>query len=77
VRSRATVRFAIPEGTAAAGATLRLYDVLGREVRAVRAEADPGRHEQTLDVSGLSSGIYVLRLTAGGAAKTRKLTVVR
>jgi hypothetical protein len=76
-RSRATVRFAVPEDRAADAVRLRLYDVLGRRVRTVRAEAEPGRHEHTLDVTGLSSGVYVLRLQAGGQTKTRKLTVVR
>jgi hypothetical protein len=36
-----------------------------------------GRHETALDVSGLPSGMYLLRLEAGGEAVTRKLTVVR
>jgi hypothetical protein len=36
-----------------------------------------GRHEHTLDVSGLSSGVYVLRLQAGDQTRTRRLTVVR
>ena len=76
VRQRATVRYGVPESLDGP-VRLALYDVLGRQVRTVRAEAEPGRHEQTLDVSGLASGVYVLRLTAAGTAKTRKLTVVR
>jgi len=76
-RQRATVRFAVPEDRAADAVTLRLYDVLGRRVRTVEARADAGRHEQTLDVGGLSSGVYVLRLRADGVAKSRKLTIVR
>jgi hypothetical protein len=76
VRQRTTIRYAVPEGTSGP-ITLRLYDVMGRQVRTVDARAEAGRHEQTLDVSGLASGVYVLRLTAGGAAKTRKLTIVR
>jgi len=75
-RSRATVRYGVPESVDGP-VKMRLYDVLGRRVRTVRAEAEAGRHEQTLDVDGLSSGVYVLRLQAGGTAKTRKLTVVR
>jgi len=75
-RQRATVRYAVPEGTDG-DVTLRLYDILGRQVRTVSVEAEAGRHEQTLDVSGLSSGVYILRLTAGEEATTRKLTVVR
>ena len=37
----------------------------------------PGPRTQRLDVSGLASGVYILRLTAEGAQQTRKLTVVR
>ncbi len=76
VRHRATIRYAIPEGTDG-NVTIRLYDVLGRQVRTLSADAAPGRHDRTLDVDGLSSGVYVVRLTAGGQTKTRKLTVVQ
>ncbi|MEF8796964.1 MAG: T9SS type A sorting domain-containing protein, partial [Salinivenus sp.] len=77
-RQRVTVRFAVPEGQAGEGeATLRLYDVLGREVRSAAPGAEAGRHETQLSVEGLASGTYFLRLTAGGQAVARKLTVVR
>jgi hypothetical protein len=72
-----TVQYAVPEKAAEGEAALRLYDVLGRRVRNVRAEATGGRHETQLSVEGLASGIYVLRLTAGPEAETRRLTVVR
>jgi hypothetical protein len=75
-RNRATVRYAVPEGPDGK-ATLRLYDVLGRQVRTVKPPADAGRHEQMLDVSDLRSGVYVLRLQAAGQFQTRKLTVVQ
>lgn len=74
---RATVRYGVPEGTDDGAVTMRLYDVLGRQVRTVEASTEAGRYEQPIDVSGLSSGVYVLRLQAGGATETRKLTVVR
>jgi predicted outer membrane repeat protein len=73
---RATVRYAVPEG-AGGDVTLRLYDVLGRTVRMVTARAEAGRHTRTLDVSGLASGTYFLRLQAGGPAVTRKITVTQ
>jgi len=76
-RERATVRFAIPDGNAASDATLRLYDVLGRQVQTVRPSAEAGRHELQLDTSRLPSGTYVLRLTVGGTSKTQQVTVVR
>jgi len=75
-RTRATVRFAVPEGQAQA-VTLRLYDVLGRAVRTVRSTAEPGRHSVALDTQGLTSGVYFLRLRAGDATKTQRLTVVQ
>jgi hypothetical protein len=77
---RVTVRFAIPEEARSASqgeATLRLYDVLGREVQSVRTSAEPGRHETQLSVQDLASGVYVLRLQAGETSQTRRLTVVK
>jgi hypothetical protein len=46
-------------------------------VQSVQASGEPGRHAQPLDVSGLSSGVYFLRLWADGQSVTRKLTVVQ
>jgi hypothetical protein len=75
-RSRATVRLAIPEQAAADDATLRVYDVMGRQVRTVE-DVSGGRSTVDLDLNGLSSGVYVLRLSAGGATRTQRVTVVR
>ena len=76
-QSRATVQYAVPEGTDAESVTMRLYDVLGRQVRTVAADAEAGRHEQQLSVSNLSSGVYFLRLRAGERTATQQVTVVR
>lgn len=76
-RSRAVVRFAVPEGTGGE-ARLALYDVMGRKVRSMRVSAKAGRHKKSIDVSGLASGMYILRLSVKDAApKTQKVTVVR
>ena len=56
---------------------LRLYDALGRQVRSARPDVRTGRHVQSLDLSGLSSGAYFLRLTVGDQMDTQRLTVVR
>ena len=78
-RQQVTVRYGIPqavvEGTG--GVRLRLYDVLGRRVRSVEVEAEPGRHKQQLSVGSLASGVYILRLSDGGRSVTQKLTVVQ
>mgnify|MGYP006276686507 FL=1 len=80
-RSRVTVPIALPEGTSGSGtradAQLHLYDVLGREVRAVRVPMKPGRHKLRLDTTPLASGLYLLRFTVGDETRTRRLTVVR
>jgi hypothetical protein len=76
-RTRATIRFAVPARADGTEATLQLYDLLGRRVRQVLTSGTAGRHEQQLDVSGLSSGLYVLRLVAGDEVRTQRITVVR
>ena len=73
-QQRATVHYALPEKQKA---SIRLYDVLGRQVQSVRTGAEAGRHETQLSVQDLASGVYVLRLRAGGNAQTRRLTVVK
>ena len=71
---QARVRFSIPERQEV---QLRLYDALGREVRAIVNAEREGRHEETIDVSGLPSGTYFIRLKAGSKTRTQRLTVVR
>ena len=73
-RQRATVRYALPDKQEA---TIRLYDVLGRRVRTVLNGTQEGRHQRTLDVGSLPSGVYFLRLQADGQTRTQKLTIVR
>lgn len=62
-RSQAAVRFAVPEQQ---DVSLRLYDVLGRQVRTVQQGDVQRRQELQVDVSGLPSGTYFLRLTTDG-----------
>jgi pullulanase/glycogen debranching enzyme len=73
-RNQVTVQYALPKKQSA---TLRLYDVLGRRVETVAQSTQQGRRQVTLDVSGLTSGVYFLRLTAGDATRTQRLTIVR
>jgi hypothetical protein len=73
-RQRATVRYALPDKQEA---TIRLYDVLGRRVQTVLNKKQEGRHQRTLDVGALPSGVYFLRLRAGGQTRTQKFTVTR
>lgn len=71
------VRFTVPEQSGGESVTLKLFDMLGRQVRSVQTSATSGRHRHQFDVSGLNSGTYFLRLEAGGQTDTQRLTVVR
>ncbi len=56
----------------------RLYDVTGREVATlVEGSLSAGRTPVSVDASGLSAGVYVLRVAADGQVVSRRLTVVR
>jgi len=72
------IRFTLPE---AGQATLQVYDITGRRVATlVDGFLARGEHQvrfDALDVRGISSGVYVYRLTAAGGTQTRKMTVVK
>ncbi len=69
----------IPYEVAAAGPVrLAVYDVTGREVAVlVDGVLAPSAYEATFDARGLASGVYVVRLVAGGEALSSRLTVLR
>ena len=71
------MRFAVPESQDSSEVQLRLYNIMKRQVQSIGVSAKAGRHEKSVDVGGLSSGMYVLRLEAGGTAKTQKVVVVK
>lgn len=87
------IRFSIPapgvrsaeaegeHGARTAGAphvTLALFDMLGRQVaQLVNEPRIPGEYEETWDASGRPSGIYICRLTAGGAEVSRTMVLLK
>jgi len=75
VQHRATVRYTLPR---AQSVTIALYDVLGRRMRTLaQGRRASGRYEQAVDLSGLSSGAYFVRMRAGNTTHTQRLTVMR
>jgi hypothetical protein len=57
---------------------LAVYDISGRMIVEIAdGWRDAGVHEVTFDASGLPSGVYVARLTAGHFQQTRKLLLVK
>ncbi len=58
--------------------SLKIYDVLGREVATVVSEQlSPGRYSARWDASGLPSGVYMYRLQAGSSTAVKSLLLVR
>jgi len=71
----ATVRFAIPDRT---GYKLNLYDHSGKLVRQIASGINnPGEHNETLDASSLSTGVYFINLKTETKSITRKALVMK
>jgi hypothetical protein len=70
-----TIRFELP---AAGLTTLRVYDVMGREVRVlVNEHLDAGSYSTTFDASGLPSGTYIYVLTSGSYRQANKMILMK
>lgn len=58
--------------------TLKIFDVLGKEVKTLVNEVKPmGNYEIVFDASGFSSWVYFYRITAGKYIKTKKMILLR
>lgn len=58
--------------------TLRVYDLLGREVASlVNEKRPPGMYTVEFDGSDLASGLYFCRLTAGEFVQSRKMLLLK
>lgn len=58
--------------------TLKIYDVLGNEVKTLVDEyRDAGRYEIQFDASQLSSGIYFYKLQSGPFSEIRKMILMK
>lgn len=79
------IRFSIPVDRNAGSVrqasllvTLKVYDLMGREVRTLVNESlAPGTYEARFDGSNLPSGTYFYKLTVGDFTQTKKLTLLK
>ncbi len=57
---------------------IELYNFLGNKIATiVDEESDPGTYKHTWNASGLTSGIYLYRLSGNGFSETKKITVLQ
>ena len=70
-----TIKYSLPEDEAV---SLRLYDILGKEVMTmVNEKQKAGNYLVSINLSNLSSGIYIYRLIAGSYSAAKKMVLVR
>ncbi|MDX2127546.1 MAG: T9SS type A sorting domain-containing protein [Chloroherpetonaceae bacterium] len=70
-----TIRYQLPEASAV---RLTIYDVLGREVATlVNGRQNAGTYRVPFNASGLSSGVYFYKLTAGNFTGSKKMILVK
>ncbi len=72
-----TIRFTIPSGMYD-HASLRVYDLLGREVATlVNERKNPGSYQIAFDATGLPSGVYFYRLGWGPFVQQRTMVLIK
>ncbi|MBI5020536.1 MAG: T9SS type A sorting domain-containing protein, partial [Ignavibacteriales bacterium] len=70
-----TIRYQLPVNSRV---TLKVFDVLGREVATLADEVEEAGYKSvTFNASILSSGVYYYRLSAGSYIETKKLLLLR
>jgi hypothetical protein len=58
--------------------SLRIYDVMGREVAVlVNGYVPAGRHREVFDAQDLPSGVYMYKLTSGGFTDMQKMVLLK
>jgi len=73
--AQTTIGFSLPE---AQNIQLTIYDLLGRKVRILLDEYhQQGSYTIDFDASGLSSGVYFYRLSAGGTVETKRMLLLK
>jgi hypothetical protein len=75
VKDQTTFTYSLPQ---ASQVSLALYDMTGKKVMDLLEEWQSlGTHSITKDLSGLKSGLYLCRMSAGGESASIRMTVGR
>ncbi len=77
-RIQYTVAGSRDQGPGTSNTRLVVYDLLGREVAVlVNERKAPGNYEVAFDASGLASGVYIYRMTAGSVVQSKKMVLLK
>ena len=70
-----TIRYSIPKASLV---SLKVYDILGREVASLVNEEKPaGNYKAVFNASSFASGVYFYRIQAGSFIATKKLLLLK
>ncbi|HVO74281.1 MAG TPA: T9SS type A sorting domain-containing protein [Ignavibacteriaceae bacterium] len=70
-----TIRYALPKESFV---TLKIYDILGREVETLVNKENPaGTYEVRWNAGGFSTGVYFYQVKAGSFVETRKMILIK
>lgn len=70
-----TIRYFLPKNNFV---TLKIYDILGREIVSLADEEKlSGNYMANFIVGKIASGIYLYRLTAGNFAETKRMVIIK
>ena len=70
-----TIEFTLPQKELV---TIKIYDVLGNEVTTlISEELNAGLHKVVFNARGLTSGIYIYKITADTFTQTKKMTLIK
>lgn len=70
------IRYSIPEFYSGSKVTLKLFDILGKEIKTLVNEInDSGKYEIEFNGKDLSSGVYLIKLEVNNKILTQKLII--
>jgi hypothetical protein len=70
-----SIQYSIPQ---AEFVTLKIYDILGKEVKTLVHEyRQPGIYRVSFEGGNLSSGVYLYKVTAGPFTNVKRMILVR
>lgn len=76
--AQTSIRFLLPGLTIESRTSLRVFDLLGRQVAVlIDRELEPGEHTATFNAEALPSGIYVYQLRSGAKQETRCMLLLK